>query len=399
MLFINQFKVGTMVAASGAQSGFPKQFRKPFGQFTDWKFLLTVLIVLFLQIMLIVLFKSRVPLQIQPEMISDIQRRYAKTVLERDLSPFPAPPQTEGLDSQPVQLGDVLFAPVQPGGLGQGEAVQPGIAADAGPFSSPEASLPEAGAMASAGRSGGAGRSRTMADVASEVGNVGFLGLLTSGTGYVPEDYVSDISSVGESESQRLGEVLASLDAVQVSRGPEGKGWGGSDGKGNTNGPTGNRVVRGQRRAERAMSIDDLLGTLQPAAPIEFENIERTGDFERVASTIDKKPDTPVTEEEKERLRRKPDHVQSVINRHRPAITDCYKTALRTFPKLRGKIEVRLAIDPEGRVSWVEMINSTLKNQSLESCILNRISQWNDFGFGDPTAPDEVYRQTFTLGY
>jgi len=388
-----------MVAASGAQSGFPRQFRKPFGQFTDWKFLLTVLTVLLLQIILIVLFKSKVPLQIQPEMISDIQRRYAKTVLDRDLAPFPAPPQSNVIDSQPVQLGDVLFAPVQPGGLEQGEVTQPGFGADAGPFSSPEASLPEAGAMASAGRSGGAGRSSTMADVTSKVGNVGFLGLLTSGTGYVPEDYVSDISSVGETESQRLGQVLASLDAVQVSRGPEGKGWGGTDGKGNTNGPTGNRVVRGQRRAERAMSIDDLLGTLQPAAPIEFENVERTGDFERVASTLEEKPDIPLTEEDKERLRRKPDFVQSVINRHRPAITDCYKSALRESPKLRGKIEVRMAVDPEGRVSWVEMINSTLNNENLESCIVNRISQWNDFGFGDPTAPDEIYRQTFTLGY
>ncbi len=188
------------------------------------------------------------------------------------------------------------------------------------------------------------------------------------------------------------------MDALRVTRGPDGKGWSGN-GSGPRDGSAAGRVVRGTRRDSRALSVDDLIGALQPTATIEFDKTNRNESYTALASAIDRKPPIPTTPEEKEQLRRKPDFVQGIINRHRIAITDCYKRLLRTKPSLKGKVEVRFAINPEGRISWVEILDSTIEEAELDSCILVRIRNWNDFGFGDPTAPDEIYRQTFTFGY
>ena len=268
---------------------------------------------------------------------------------------------------------------------------------------SAEARLPTAGEMALAGRTGGSRRATTVADVANAVSSVGFLSILTAGSGYVPQDYINSISSYSDAENDRLGEVLSGMDGVRVSRGPEGKGWAGSgsggSGSGSEDGLVGGRVVRGTRRDARALNVDDLIGALQPTASIEFDKINRNEGYTALAGAVDKRPPIPTTPEEKEMLRRKPDFVQGVINRHRIAITDCYKRLLRTRPSLKGKVEVRFAINPEGRISWVEIVNSTIEEPELDSCILLRIRNWNDFGFGDPTAPDEVYRQTFTFGF
>ena len=87
-----------------------------------------------------------------------------------------------------------------------------------------------------------------------------------------------------------------------------------------------------------------------------------------------------------------------VLMAHNPAIRDCYKVHRKRNPGLRGKIIVRLAVDPNGAVSRVEIVESNLNSPELESCILSKIRRWNDFGFGDPTADDEVYRQVYTFG-
>ncbi len=379
---------------------FPRELRKGRFQSIDWRFTVILLLSLVCHIVLVLVFKARLPESLQPETISTIQKHYAKIVLERDL----APEAIEPLEAEPLApaVRDILLAPV-PEGAGIGAEGEAGVEAGAEPFQTPESRLPEAGAMASAGRASGAAAEESMREVAEEVENVGFLGLLTSGTGYVPESYIGDITDYGVSENQRMGEVLETLDGASVSKGPEGKGWGGSDGRGNNYATTGRRVVQGQRRRDPAMSIDELIGQLQPTANVNFEEVDRSQEeaagYQRIASSLDVKPKTPTTPEEKEKLRRKPEHVMSIIAGHRLAITDCYKRVLKENPRLKGKVEVRFAVDPEGSVSWVEVVNTTIDHEGMLDCILNRISRWNDFGYGDPTGPDEVYRQTFTFGY
>jgi hypothetical protein len=253
------------------------------------------------------------------------------------------------------------------------------------------------GEMAARGRAGAGGRSTSMADVADEVGNIGFLGILTAGSGYIPAEYISGITNYGDAQNERLGSVLASLDGLSVGRGGGGGGWGeGAE----FFDPTAYRGPTGSRREARALSVDELLNTVQPRGRVDFKGVQRTeASYEDLSIDLPTRPPVPVTDEEKERLRRKPEFVQTIINKHRLAITDCYKRLLRGNPNLKGKVEVRFAIDPDGRVSWVEIVDTTIDDESLRNCMMSRIRNWNDFGYGDPTAPDEIYRQVFTFGY
>ncbi|HNR68053.1 MAG TPA: AgmX/PglI C-terminal domain-containing protein [bacterium] len=381
-------------------AGFPRELRRRNFTPADRDFLVILLISLFLHIALVLFFKSRLSTVIRPELISEIQKRYAKIVLEREELPLIEQPIAfePTAEKEPT---DLLYTPIPGVGGGAGAGFGEGVGAPGGRLS-PEERLPEAGAMAAAGRAGGVAGGRSMGELAGEVGSVGFLGLLTSGSGYVPESYIGDIDVSGRTQNQRMGDILSSLDAMSVARGPGGKGWGTGEGGsgGGDGGGTGSRVARGTRRENRAMSIDDLLGALEPTGNVAFENVDRSREgYENVASSIGRRPDTPQTEEEKKRLRRSPDFVQAVINSHRMAITDCYKQILRNHPGLRGKVEVRLAINAEGSVDYVELLQSNIENREMIDCILQRIEQWNDFGFGDPTAPPEVYRQVFTFGY
>ncbi len=383
-----------MTQSNSHTAPFPRQFRKHFFAEFDRDFLLILLITIIVMFSVLLYLLSQLPRTFKPETISRIQDTYAKIVLERDTAPA-----TIETDREAVNIGELLFTP---------EAEEPdfgipgaeGGAGAGAPAAAPEARLPEAGAMASAGRSRSSGEAAAnLESVENRVGNVGYLGLLSSGTGYVAEDYVSDIEDYGDAENERLGEVIASLDAVQVSRGPAGKGWGGTDGKGNTYKPGEQRTMQGSNRQTRALGIDDLIGAIETTGELDFEEIERIKEFRKIASTLPQQA-TPGPDGEMPTIeQREPEKVQAVINEHRLAIQDCYKQTLKRNPGLKGKLDVRFAINPVGQVSAVEVVNSTIKETDMINCIIGRIKGWNDFGPGNPDKPDEVYRQVFTFGY
>ncbi|MBD3385556.1 AgmX/PglI C-terminal domain-containing protein [candidate division KSB1 bacterium] len=381
-----------MTQSNSHTASFPRQFRKHFFADFDRDFLLILLITIIVMFSVLLYLLSQLPGTFKPETISKIQDTYAKIVLERDIAP--AIVET---DREAMNIGELLFTP---------EAEEPdfGIPGAEGgaaaPAAAPEARLPEAGEMASAGRSRVQGEAAAnLENVENRVGNVGYLGLLSSGTGYVAEDYVGDIEDYGDAENERLDEVISSLDAVQVSRGPAGKGWGGTDGKGNTYKPGEQRTMQGSNRQTRALTIDDLIGAIETTGELDFEKIERIESFRKIASTLPQQA-TPGPDGEMPAIeQRDPEKVQAVINEHRLAIQDCYKQTLKRNPGLKGKLDVRFAINAEGQVSAVEVVNSTIKDTGMITCILGRIKGWNDFGPGNPAKRDEVYRQVFTFGY
>ena len=384
---------------------FPKEFKKQKLSTIDVRFSVIVLLSLLAHVVLILFLVAHIPKMMQSDSIAKIQQSYVNLLADHEMEPPPA----VKLDTVPIDLKNVLTisGPTETAPPASGEVIAEAGVPGTGPAGgtgapaagSAESQLPTMNEMAEAGRAGGGARRTTLGDVESEVSNVGFLSVLTSGSGYVPKEYIDGISSYSDAENQRLGKVLASLDAMKVSRGPDGKGWGGKSRMERTN-PTGGRVVRGTRRDTKALTVDQLIGTIEPTAQVEFKEIDRTKEgVQKIASSIQTRPKIPTTEEEKQRLKRKPEHVRNVINGHRPAIMDCYKRVLRRDPNLKGKVEVRFAIDPDGRVAWVEIVSTTIENPEFTNCIIARIRRWNDFGYGDPTAPDEVYRQVFTFGY
>ena len=84
---------------------------------------------------------------------------------------------------------------------------------------------------------------------------------------------------------------------------------------------------------------------------------------------------------------------------HVKAIKYCYERELKRFPTLKGKVAVRVTVNPEGAVKHVEIVSSTLNNDRVERCIVSRIRLWKDFKAIDPKEGDVTFRQVYAFGY
>jgi len=76
--------------------------------------------------------------------------------------------------------------------------------------------------------------------------------------------------------------------------------------------------------------------------------------------------------------------ILSVINQNKSSIEYCYQKYLKLNPSLSGDIYLEIVISPEGRVTSVGVIRSTLGDKQLENCITRTINRWRGFGQIDP---------------
>ena len=68
--------------------------------------------------------------------------------------------------------------------------------------------------------------------------------------------------------------------------------------------------------------------------------------------------------------------IETVIRNSLPQILNCYETAHSNKEFVNGRITTRWEIDPMGKVKNVEILKDTIKNTSMNQCILNSISTW-----------------------
>ncbi len=81
------------------------------------------------------------------------------------------------------------------------------------------------------------------------------------------------------------------------------------------------------------------------------------------------------------------DLVLKVVRRHQNEIRFCYESELQKHPELGGKITVAWTIGATGSVESAEVAESGLRNETVESCIVQRIRRWN---FPEPQGGQEV---------
>jgi TonB family protein len=62
-----------------------------------------------------------------------------------------------------------------------------------------------------------------------------------------------------------------------------------------------------------------------------------------------------------------------VFDKNKGAIFALYNRALRRDPSLEGKLVLRLTIDPNGAVSFCEIISSELGDPELERKLVQRV--------------------------
>ncbi|MCK5147093.1 TonB family protein [bacterium] len=217
--------------------------------------------------------------------------------------------------------------------------------------------------------------------VTRNVSNKGLLRMLT-GTGSAARGgAVSDLLAAGSGTrtTANLDEVLSSAGGLKT---------GGTSGLGNANGNGNSGSARGGRSGSVA-TIDDLVSDLGGARS---QSLERKGQL-AVESPAD------VVGRGQRAINRSAQEIHRVIQGHVRAIQYCYERELKRNPELKGKVTVRITVNPDGHVSEVAIVNSTLNNERVERCILSRIRQWKDFKPIDPSDGDVSFRQSFTFGY
>ena len=65
-----------------------------------------------------------------------------------------------------------------------------------------------------------------------------------------------------------------------------------------------------------------------------------------------------------------------VVTQHQDAIENCYKKEARVNPNLKGSISIQFTIQPDGKIAKVRIVESSLQNRKVESCVKRRVSRW-----------------------
>lgn len=68
--------------------------------------------------------------------------------------------------------------------------------------------------------------------------------------------------------------------------------------------------------------------------------------------------------------------IQKFIESKLGVVRFCYEQELNTQPDLAGTVTTRFSIAPDGSVSAVQKVSSTLGNEKVESCILDAVGRW-----------------------
>ena len=67
------------------------------------------------------------------------------------------------------------------------------------------------------------------------------------------------------------------------------------------------------------------------------------------------------------------EEIELVFDKNKGAIFALYNRALRRNPTLEGKLVLRLTIDPNGSVSFCEIVSSELGDEELERKLVQRV--------------------------
>lgn len=85
-----------------------------------------------------------------------------------------------------------------------------------------------------------------------------------------------------------------------------------------------------------------------------------------------------------------------IVTKHQDAIENCFRKEARLNPNLKGSLSVQFTIKANGKVARARVVNSTLKNRKVESCVKRRVNGWR-FQAINPKEGDVTFRQKFVF--
>jgi len=148
------------------------------------------------------------------------------------------------------------------------------------------------------------------------------------------------------------------------------------------------------KRSRGNVEIKDLFGRETPLEAAKTIPIDKIAQYEKIPTSPD-----AISRRRKRRVQRIPSEISKVIQLHNKAIQDCYKQALRRDVSVKGKIVVQFTINSQGRVTSASIFSSTISNERMERCVVNKVRRWNDFGICEEQAEDISLKQSYVFGY
>jgi len=365
---------------------FPKEFEKSLADFVDRRFLVILALTIAVDFGSIAYLVSTAPADMSESEAERFRKKFvelvrdkaeleheAKFVEARPLKDLPPELMPKNVSDGPAAVSGrrAGSAAVSPGGSREGVLAGGSAETHTGP--------------AASGR-------RTREDISQAASRAGILGLLTGKSGEAAGRAAEDVLSGNKTP-------LASLDEALTNGG--GLRRGSARELGTAMGPggdvDGNRGDRSREiRGGRATNVGGIDALVQGLGEGKSQGVQRSGGLEVGDHE-------PLIEEPSEDGRatgsRDRDAVAAVVARHTSAIQFCYQREVRRHPNLRGKLVVRFAITPQGTIAGVTVISSTLNNPTIESCVVERIKRWDDFGAINPSKGNTTFRQVYTFGY
>ncbi|MFO7565591.1 MAG: AgmX/PglI C-terminal domain-containing protein [Enhygromyxa sp.] len=88
--------------------------------------------------------------------------------------------------------------------------------------------------------------------------------------------------------------------------------------------------------------------------------------------------------------------VSATIRQRMPGLQACYEKALRSNPNLKGKMSYTITINPQGRVTAVDVEVDTVNDAGVKSCTVAKIKGWRFFSEGAEESSEVSFSVSFT---
>jgi hypothetical protein len=88
--------------------------------------------------------------------------------------------------------------------------------------------------------------------------------------------------------------------------------------------------------------------------------------------------------------------VSATISQRMPGLQACYEKALRSNPNLKGKMSYTITINPQGRVTDVDVDADTVNDASVKSCTIAKIKDWRFPSEGAEDSSEVSFSVSFT---
>lgn len=127
--------------------------------------------------------------------------------------------------------------------------------------------------------------------------------------------------------------------------------------------------------ASKDKKFQDVAGR-PPLEPIKIK-IQEEPQIEKGVKLEEQKPvlppiveKTPIPKKKKQRETLPDEYIASVVNNQKPFFNRCYAQHLRLNPDSRGQINLAFTIDDQGKVTAVNLVNSTMGDPQLDRCTM-----------------------------